>query len=113
MNFYNPYFSSAASTSTSFLSKINIKSILAGCTKTLNFVNQSLPIVRQINPVYQNAKTMYKLFNEFKKSDDESPVEKNNDNTIPEMHEEPILEKLPRREPHYPTKVDNTPTFFA
>lgn len=79
MNFYNPYFYSApTSTATSLLSKINLSSIINGTTKTLNLVNQAIPIVKQVSPIIKNAKTMFTVMNEFKKT--ESPTTNYNSN---------------------------------
>lgn len=96
MNFYNPYFYSIPTETTgisSFLSKLNLSSILNGTTKTLNFVNQAIPVVKQVSPMMKNIKTMFNVMNEFKKTD----IEKEN-------NEKKIIEN----------KViqDNGPTFF-
>lgn len=80
MNFYNPYFSyipyQANATSTSrgilstiFKNRINWGSILTNTQKTLSVINQGIPIIKQISPVVKNAKTMFKVLNEFKKVD--------------------------------------------
>ena len=67
MNFYNPYlYSIPASTSTGLLSKLSFGSILSGTTKALNFVNQAIPVVKQVSPLVKNAKTMFRVMNEFK-----------------------------------------------
>ena len=70
MNFYNPYFYSIPTSSASgLLSKINFSSIINGTTKTLNLVNQAIPIFKQVSPIIKNAKTMFAVMNEFKKSE--------------------------------------------
>ena len=79
MNYYNPYFSypyvnqggvSSGGLFSKLLGKgINWSSILSGTQKTLNIVNQTIPLVKQISPVMSNAKTMFKIMNEFKKVD--------------------------------------------
>lgn len=51
----------------------NIGSLLNNTQKTLNLVNQAIPIVKQINPLVKNAKTMFRVMNEFKRMDD-SPL---------------------------------------
>jgi hypothetical protein len=79
MNFYNPYlYSIPASTSGGLLSRFSFSSLLNGTTKALNFVNQAIPVVKQMSPLVKNAKTMFKVMNEFKKADissESSPVE--------------------------------------
>ena len=76
MNFYNPYFYSIpASSSTGLLSKINFSSIINGTTKTLNLINQAIPMFKQVSPMIQNAKTMFSVMNEFNKIE---PIKTNN-----------------------------------
>lgn len=88
MNFYNPYFNSfptmgsgiastmgsAAAHSPGLISKLfgnlNLSSILSGTGKVVNFANQAIPLVKQMSPLVRNAKTMFKLMNEFKKVDE-------------------------------------------
>lgn len=84
MNYYNPYFynipsaaSSAASPGLfkSLLGKgINWGSFLSNTQKVIGIANQAIPVVKQISPVMKNAKTMFKVMNEFKKVD--TPTEK-------------------------------------
>ena len=93
MNFYNPYIYSMPETSTNFFSKLSFSKILNGTSKTLNVINQAIPIVKQISPIINNAKTMFKVLNEFKKNDDEKIIS-NNDNNLKEV------------------KNNNLPTFF-
>ena len=57
---------------------INFSSILTGTGKVLNIFNQSIPVIKQATPAFRNAKTMFKVMNEFKKSD--TPVSNNNNN---------------------------------
>ena len=80
MNYYNPYFysmpSAAASASkVGLLSKLfgktgtTLSGILSGTQKVLNIANQAIPLVKQVGPMMNNAKTMFKIMNEFKRSD--------------------------------------------
>ena len=81
MNFYNPYFYSMPTEATgisSFLSKLNLSSIINGTSKTLNFFNQAIPVVKQVSPMMKNIKTMFNVMNEFKKSDIENTNNKEN-----------------------------------
>ena len=78
MNYY-PYFNSIpymAVTPTakpgilkSLFGNLNLSSIINGTQKTLNIVNQTIPLIKQAGPVINNAKTMFKVMNEFKKVD--------------------------------------------
>jgi len=47
----------------SLLKNIKWGSILDGTSKTLNVINQAIPVVYQVKPVIDNAKTMFKIAN--------------------------------------------------
>lgn len=81
MNFYNPYFNSfptmgsgatvgRAGLFSRLFGNINLSSILSGTGKVVNFANQAIPLVKQMTPLVKNAKTMFRLMNEFKKVDE-------------------------------------------
>ena len=87
MNFYNPYMTAmpyanmgarAGLFSRLFRNGFSFSSLLSGTQKTLNFVNQAIPAIKQISPIVKNAKTMFKVMNEFKKPD--KKVSSNNQN---------------------------------
>ncbi|MDD3341290.1 MAG: VrrA/YqfQ family protein [Bacilli bacterium] len=90
MNYYNPYFynipNAAASASSPGLLKslfgkgINWGSLLTNTQKVIGIANQAIPVVKQISPVMQNAKTMFKVMNEFKKVD--TPTKGLNRNSV-------------------------------
>jgi len=101
LNFYNPYFYSLpTSTSTGLLSKLNLSSIISGTTKTLNLVNQAIPIIKQVSPVMKNAKTMFNIMNEFRKTD--PTVNESNNNIIAEIPETNTT-SVQRENNNYPT----------
>lgn len=81
------------------LGGINFRSILSGTQKTLNFVNQTIPTIKQITPVFKNAKTMFKVMNEFKKVDTTT-----NKSTINNKEDVIVKEE---------TYDNQGPTFFA
>ncbi len=84
MNYYNPFFGMnpysyvpATTASKGLLSGIlgrgfNWSTILTNTQKTLGVVNQAIPLIKQASPIVSNAKTMFKVMNEFKKN--ETPV---------------------------------------
>lgn len=79
MNFYNPYyFGYPVRTSLfgNFFKRFNFASIMSGTQKTLNTVNQIIPIVKQAKPMMDNAKTMFKLMSEFNRNDEPKISEK-------------------------------------
>ena len=70
MNFYNPYlYSIPLESSGGILSKLSLSSIIRGTSKTLNVINQTIPMVKQMSPIVKNLKTMFNVLNEFKKTD--------------------------------------------
>lgn len=117
MNYYNPYFSSfpynytplnaigSTSTKSGLFSSLfggsKFSSFINGTQKTLNIINQAIPIVKQMSPVMKNAKTMFRVMNEFKKVD--TPVN-NVINETPKIDE--IIEEKPI------VTNSNGPTFF-
>ena len=74
--FYSPY------SSVSGIAKktINWSGILNNTQKTLNIVNQAIPIVYQIKPIVNNAKTMFRVASEFSKTNTNMNIN-NNKNT--------------------------------
>ncbi len=119
MNFYNPYFYQVP---TNFVtprvglfsrlfggSGITLSGILNGTQRALNFANQAIPLVKQVKPMIGNAKTMFKVMNEFKKTEKPSKStrvskvdkeDKNINEKTSELKEENIVN-------------DDGPTFFA
>ena len=78
MNYYHyPYLNYAKPGLFASLFKggINWSTIFDNTQKTLNLINQAVPIIKQIPPIYRNAKTMFKVMNEFKKVD--TPIKTN------------------------------------
>lgn len=64
------------------LKGINWSGILSNTQKTLNVINQAIPIVYQVKPIMNNARTMFKIANTIKSEDNSS-----NSNTQPEQTE--------------------------
>lgn len=103
MNYYNPYYFTypfiQSAPKVGLFSRIfggiNLNSILNGTQRTLNIINQGIPLIKQVKPVISNAKTMFRVMNEFKKA--ETPIDKNN------VDNEVINE----------IDSTNSPTFFA
>lgn len=85
MNYYNPYFYTLPTVTPKIglfrrLTGLNFSSILNGTQRALNFANQAIPLVKEVKPMIGNAKTMFKVMNEFKKS--EKPTRTNKTNSI-------------------------------
>lgn len=63
-----PGAASAAVKGTSLLGKLNWSSLLSNAQKTLNVVNQAIPLYYQVKPVFNNIKTLGKIGKEFTKA---------------------------------------------
>ncbi len=109
MNYYNyPFFNypylnypKASLFSSLFKNKINWSSLFKNTQQTLNLINQTIPIVKQVPPIYRNAKTMFKVMNEFKKVDEKK--------TTPTVTKSNNKLKTEKKESSY---GQNNPTFF-
>lgn len=123
MNYYNPYFSAipysytpTVSASRGLLGGLfgsgRLSSIISGTQKTLGLVNQTIPLVKQMKPVINNAKTMFKVMNEFKKvgTTNKPEITKSSNrsavNTIPKENNSNQI-----NQPEI-IQNDNGPTFF-
>ena len=77
MNFYNPYYygipTNIVQPKVGLLGRlfgktgISIGNFLNGTQRVLNIANQTIPLVKQVKPMIGNAKTMFKVMNEFKR----------------------------------------------
>lgn len=62
-----------------FAKGFSFTSFLDGTQKTLGVINQAIPIVYQVKPMFQNAKTIFKIADEINK-----PVTVNETSTVRE-----------------------------
>lgn len=110
MNFYNPYFYTmpAMRATPSLLSRFNLSSLLSGANKTLNFINQTIPIARQVSPIMKNAKTMFQIMNEFKKND----VTVNNEVVQTDINKDYVNTNTGNNNTTIETNYQNGPQFF-
>ena len=78
MNYYNPYFYNiptpmVATARTGLFSRLfgglTFSKFINGTQRALNFANQAIPFVKQVKPMIGNARTMFKVMSEFKKSE--------------------------------------------
>ena len=62
--------------------KINWSNILNNTQKTLNVINQAIPVYYQVKPIYNNAKTMLRMANALKddKKNTTTNYQENKDN---------------------------------
>ncbi len=59
--------SAAKAAGTSLFNKINWGSILSNTQKTLNVVNQAIPLYYQVKPVFKNIRALGRIGKEFSK----------------------------------------------
>lgn len=59
--------SAAKAAGTSLLGKINWSSLLSNTQKTLNVVNQAIPLYYQVKPVFKNISALGRITKEFSK----------------------------------------------
>lgn len=121
MNYYNPYFytipNNIATPKVGLLTRlfgrsgVTIGNILNGTQRALNFANQAIPLVKQVRPMIGNAKTMFKVMNEFKRAEkprqnattiQNQTINNNIENTTTNIEEESSY-----------VISDNGPTFFV
>lgn len=81
--------------------KFDWGNFLSNTQKTLNVVNQAIPIFYQIKPIWANAKTMFKIMGALKDDDKE---EENITTTS--------KEKQTKKEASISYKSENQPQFF-
>lgn len=124
-NFYNPYLYMASSpmvkASGGLFSKglpkgASWSSFLTTAGKTLNVINQAIPVFYQVRPIIHNAKTMFRVLGAVKTSDKkqnnstsiqtESTMNRSQVNSSESRSiNTPVQDKAPIGE-------DNGPTFF-
>ena len=118
MNYYNPYFYQMPNinqTKTGLFSRlfknnnISFSKILNGTQKILGIANQAIPLVKQVGPVINNTKTMFRILNEFKKGDKTNTNTKHN-NIINTNNKQTNSFTTTQNNTTYST--NNGPTFF-
>lgn len=67
-NQYNPYQINTG------IKRINWGNILNNTQKTLNVINQAIPIIYQVKPLVTNARTLFRIADAVK--DEETPIRK-------------------------------------
>ena len=72
------------------LKKINWSSILNNTQKTLNVINQAIPVYYQVKPIIGNAKTMMRMIGALKSDDNSTPID-NNPKTKKETSNGPVF----------------------
>ena len=68
------------------LSKISWGTLLNNTQKTLNVINQAIPVYYQIKPIYNNAKTMFRVFGAMNDKSENNNITRTNTNSFPETN---------------------------
>ena len=80
-------------------SKITFSGILNGASKTLGVINQAIPVFYQVKPIWNNARTMFRVVKEINtKEPTSNKVNNTKQTTTNETKKE---------------ESNNSPTFFA
>jgi len=85
--------------------KFSFTGFLNGASKTLNVVNQAIPIYYQVKPMISNAKTMFKVMNAVKNND--SKITTKNVNIS-----KPVNKVINNHSEKITYTNDGSPTFF-
>lgn len=124
MNYYNPYAMMVPYTANTMMPAkaglfsnliggmkgIKWGTILTNTQRTLGLINQAIPVVKQVTPVVKNAKTMFRVMNEFKKVDE--PTSTINQTTFSENKETMKGKSNDSHTPIASSVSYNEPTFF-
>ena len=90
----------------------NWSSLFSNAQKALNVANQAIPLVRQVGPVVNNAKTMFKVVSEFRKVDNKKGPNNSSNNqyqTNNNVHKSPnqYQTDINKSTDHTNNEVDN------
>ena len=102
-------------TSLSGIKKINWGNLINNTSKTLGIINQTIPVVRQVGPMFNNMKQMVRVASLFKDETDikntnySNKITKNTNTTITQNNT-----KIKPEQVYTSTKedIDVSPTFF-
>lgn len=53
---------------------IDFAGVLDGCQKTLSIINQAIPIIYQVKPLFSGAKTLFRIADALDNNDDKNIV---------------------------------------
>ncbi len=84
---------------------LSLGKIISGISKTLNLVNQAIPLYKQVKPIINNAGSILTIFKEFNK----------NDNSISNSNQKNTSLTTSSSKTNYSPKnnsITNTLTFF-
>jgi len=87
----------------------NWQGLLNNTSRTLGVINQAIPVVKQVGPLYNNMKSMLKIASLFK--DETDPIPKKTNNTIISNNKTSI-KKDEKENTITNNNYSNSPNFF-
>lgn len=91
--------------------KFNWSGILSNTQKTLNIINQAIPVFYQIKPIWSNAKTVFKIIGAMK-DDDNNNKTNSIKNYNKSTNSTKNISKANNNSHDKNTEFDNSPSFF-
>lgn len=92
------------------LRSFNWQGLLTNTSKTLNVINQAIPIVKQVGPMYNNMKSMLRIASLFKDETDPTPKKEIQKKEFPETNN--IVNNEQKENTITTDSYSNTPNFF-
>lgn len=106
-NLKNAAGASSLATLPNLIKKFSFSKFLNGAERTLGVINQAIPVVSQIKPIWSNAKTMFKMF-KYMNTDNNNNKSTNNSE---KSNEKSTIEDKPIKDIK-DKKNSNQPVFF-
>lgn len=110
-NFYNYQTFQTKPSTLSNIKKLNLNDFLNGTQKTLNIINQAIPIFNQIKPLWENTKTIIKIAGAINSKDEKEQKIKMKEIKIKDS-ETSIKEKTKEKIKKEKDINSNEPIFF-
>ena len=85
-------------------------SLLNNASKTLNVINQAVPLVKQVGPIYNNMRSMLKIASLFK--DETEPISKSNNIKNNEINTNNNKSEEEKENTIINNNYSNSPNFF-
>ena len=104
-----PRVGAAAANAASGASKLSFSTLLNGASKTLGVINQAIPVFYQVKPIWNNAKTMFRVAREISSSNSSSINSSSNSNNASNNTANTNTETNINSQEK---ESDNSPTFF-
>lgn len=91
-----------------FKGKFNWSSLLNNTQKTLNIINQAIPVFYQVKPIWNNTKTIFKIMGAIRDDDNKTKVSTRKNTSSRRTNNITTVENTSNNK----LINDNTPNFF-